>query len=317
MSELGLITNPTAASGRGAKWGAEAAAELARLGHRLRDLSRGSWAASYEAAMEHRDELDALVVVGGDGMVHLGAQVCAEHSLPLGVMAAGSGNDVASTLRLPIHDMRAAARRLDDGLTGESVQVDVGRLTGPSIEYPASPRYFLAVLSAGIDAAVAAYGSRLTFPRGPLKYKVATFREIPRYQPYGVSVTLGDGPKEDTRCTLVAVANTPVFGGGLVISPDSSMTDGLLEAVVTEPLTRREILQIFPKLRDGSHKGDPRIRTVQTTSVTITQHMQGATLPVAFADGELVGAEPLVVDVAPLGLTVLGGAPRCAGQSAQ
>ncbi|MGC4174027.1 diacylglycerol/lipid kinase family protein [Demequina sp.] len=309
MAELGLITNPTAASGRGAKWGAEAAAELARLGHRVRDLSRGSWAASYEAAIEHRDALDALIVVGGDGMVHLGAQVCAEHALPLGVMAAGSGNDVASTLKLPIHNMRAAAQRIEAGLRGDVTAVDVGRLTGPSVDHPSSPRYFLAVLSAGIDAAVAAYGSRLTFPRGPLKYKVATFREIPRYRPYGLTVTIGDSTPEVTRCTLVAVANTPVFGGGLVISPGSSMTDGLLEAVVTEPLTRREILQIFPKLRNGSHKGDPRIRTVQTTSVTIAQHQGGATLPVAFADGELVGAEPLVVDVAPLALRVLGGSP--------
>lgn len=258
--------------------------------------------------MQHRDELEALVVVGGDGMVHLGTQVCAEHGLPLGVIAAGSGNDVASTLRLPIHNMRAGAMRVDAGLRGEFVRVDVGRVTGPAIEFPAQPRYFLAVLSAGIDAAVAAYGSRLTFPRGPLKYKVATMREIPRYQPYGLTVTIGSEPALDTSCTLVAVANTPVFGGGLVISPDSSMTDGLLEAVVTEPLTRREILQIFPKLRDGSHKGDARIRTVQTTSVTISQHPGGSTLPVAFADGELVGAEPLAVDVAPLALTVLGAA---------
>jgi diacylglycerol kinase (ATP) len=306
VSELGLITNPTAASGRGVKWGAEAARELARHGHRLRDLSRGSWGASLESALEHRDSLDALIVVGGDGMVHLGAQVCAEHSLPLGIMAAGSGNDVATTLALPIHDMRAAATRIEAGLRGDVAQIDVGRLTGPSIEHPATPRYFLAVLSAGIDAAVAAYGSQLTFPRGPLKYKVATMREIPRYRPYGVTVTLG-GDSADSLCTLVAVANTPVFGGGLIIAPDASVTDGLLELVVTEPLSRREILAIFPKLRDGSHKGDPRIRTVQTTSVTIAQHQAGATLPVAFADGELVGAAPLIVDVAPRALTVLGG----------
>ena len=129
MSNIGLIVNPTAASGRGVKWGAQAAEELARLGHRLRDLSRGSWAASYEAAMEHRDELDALVVVGGDGMVHLGAQVCAEHRLPLGIMAAGSGDDVASSLKLPRHDMRAAALRVDAGLRGEVATIDAGRVT--------------------------------------------------------------------------------------------------------------------------------------------------------------------------------------------
>jgi len=306
VSELGIITNPTSASGRGAKWGAEAATELAALGHRLRDLSRGSWAASYEAAMQHRDELDALVVVGGDGMVHLGAQVCAEHRLPLGIVSAGSGNDVANTLNLPEHRIREAARRIHDGLEGEVAVVDAGKVTGPGIEHPSQPRYFLAVLSAGVDAAVAAVASNMRYPRGPLKYKVATARELPRYQPYGVTIEK-DGTTESTTCTLVAVANTPVFGGGLIISPDSSMTDGVLEIVVTEPLTRKEILSLFPKLNDGSHKTDPRLRFEQCTSVKLSQFQGGTTLPVAFADGEMVGAEPLTISVAPKALTVLGG----------
>ncbi len=308
MSELGLITNPTAASGRGAKWGAEAATELASLGHRLRDLSRGSWAASYEAAMEHRESLDALVVVGGDGMTHLGAQVCAEHPLPLGIMAAGSGNDAASALRLPQHNMREAARRVHAGLQGEVAVIDVGRVRGPAVEHPGQPRYFVAVLSAGLDAAVAAYGSRLTFPRGPLKYKAATLREVPRYRPYGLSVSI-DGVPVDSTCTLVAVANTPVFGGGLVISPESRIADGVLEVIVTDPLSRSEILRLFPKLRTGSHLGDPRVRVVPATRVTISQHGSGAVLPVAFADGEQVGAEPLEVEVAAGALRVLGGTP--------
>ena len=137
--------------------------------------------------MEHRDSLDALVVVGGDGMVHLGAQVCAEHRLPLGIMAAGSGDDVATSLNLPRHDMRAAALRVDAGLRGEVATIDVGRVTGPGDRAPCRARYFVAVLSAGIDAAVAAYGSRLKYPRGPLKYKVGDAREMPRYRPYGLT----------------------------------------------------------------------------------------------------------------------------------
>ncbi len=82
MSVVGIITNPTSGSDRGARWGTEARAELARGGHRLVDLSRGSWAASYEAAIKARRDLDALVVVGGDGMAHLGLQICAEKRLP-------------------------------------------------------------------------------------------------------------------------------------------------------------------------------------------------------------------------------------------
>lgn len=309
MSDIGVITNPTSGSGRGARWGAEAMAELASYGHRLRDLSAGSWNASYEAAMKHRRSLDALVVVGGDGMVHLGTQVCAERKLPLGIVAAGSGNDAAITLGTPIHDIPAAVKRIEDGLRGDVVVIDVGKLTGPGIEYPNKPRYFIAVLSAGIDAAVAAYGSNLKFPRGPLKYKVATAREIPRYKPYGVTVTV-DGQKSSHRCTLVAVANTPVFGGGLIISPNSSVIDGKLEFVITEPLKRREIIKVFPKLYDGSIIDDPRIRIVQADEIVIAQNGDGASLPPAFADGELVGSQPLTVKVAPRSLRILGASPQ-------
>ena len=166
-------------------------------GTRSLTSTRGSWAGSYEAAMKARRSLDALVVVGGDGMVHLGIQVCAEKKLPLGIVAAGSGNDAAMTLDLPIHDIPAAVERIEDGLAGRGRSRSTSeRSPGGAVELPAAPRYFLAVLSAGIDAAIASYARRIKFPRGPLKYKVATLREVPRYKPYGVTVT-ADGSDVD------------------------------------------------------------------------------------------------------------------------
>lgn len=306
MSRLGVITNPTSGSGRGARLGAETLAALSGLGHQVVNLSHGSWVASYEAAMKQRRKLDALIVVGGDGMVHLGIQVCAERKLPLGIVAAGSGNDLAKTLSLPEHDIPASVERIEAGLRGEIAQVDVGKVSGKTLETPGNPRYFSAVLSAGIDAAVAAYGSNLKYPRGPLKYKVATARELPRYKPYGVRLTV-DGKKWDKTVTLVAVANSPVFGGGLCISPDSSVTDGVLELVITEPLKRMDIVKLFPKLMEGTHLSDPRIQVIKAKTVVIEQGPNGARLPAAFADGELVGAEPFTVSVVKGGLRVLGG----------
>jgi diacylglycerol kinase (ATP) len=290
-------------------WGQETLALLAAKGHQVNDLSRGSWPASYEAAMKARRHLDALVVVGGDGMVHLGLQVCAEKKLPLGIVAAGSGNDLAITLDLPIHHIREAVERIEAGLQGEVARIDLGKLSGSRVELPAAPRYFAAVLSAGIDAAIASYARRLTRPRGPAKYKLATLRELPRYRPYGVTVTV-DGITWTQSCTLVAVANSPVFGGGLKISPVSSVTDGMLEFVITEPLSRRDILRMFPKLYDGSHIHDPRVRIMQARKVTISQAVDGAPMPPAFADGELVGGEPLTIEVVPKALHVLGARPR-------
>lgn len=303
---IGMITNPTAASGRGTKWGHQALAALAAKGHKIRDLTHGSWASAFEAAMAARDELDALVVVGGDGMVHLGAQICAgRKDLPLGVVSSGSGNDAANTWGLPEYDIEAAVERVHEGLLGDVTAVDLGKLTGPGIEEPGDPRYFAVVLSAGIDAAVAAYAGNMTWPKGNGKYRLATFREIARFKPYGITCE-ADGLTWSSSSTLVAVANTPVFGGGLVISPNSSVTDGWLEVVIAEGMSRARLLRIFPTLKDGTHIRCPEIRIERAKRVTISQSADGAILPAAFADGELVGSEPLNVTVAPRALKVLG-----------
>lgn len=305
MSKLGVICNPTSGSGRGADVGRETLALLASKGHQVVDLSRGSWAGSYETAMKNRRKIDALVVVGGDGMVHLGLQVCSERKLPLGIVAAGSGNDIAIACDLPEYDVPAAVDRIEQGLTDGPTAIDVGKISGANVELPASPRYFGAIMSAGIDAAIAAYAQRLHFPRGPIKYKLATAREVPRYKPYGAAITV-DGRTWDTTCTLIAVANGPVFGGGLRLSPDSSILDGKLELVITEPLGRLEIARLFPKLYDGSIKDHPKVTYIQARKMTIARHGGGAPLPAATADGEIVGGSPLTVEVVPGGLRVLG-----------
>ncbi|WNM25810.1 diacylglycerol/lipid kinase family protein [Demequina capsici] len=311
MSTLGVVTNPTSGSGRGARWGAEALAALAARGHRLRDLSAGSWAASLESAIAHRDDLDALVVVGGDGMVHLGVQACAAHRLPLGIVAAGSGNDSATALDLPVRDVDAAVARIDLALrTDSSAEVDVAAVVGPAVEHPAQPRYALAIVSAGIDAAVSARARTMRRPRGPLKYRLAIAQELPRFTPYGVTVEI-DGESVSQTCTLVAVANGPLIGGGLPLSPHSSLTDGLLELVLADGLTPTQIVPLFAALTKGRHLEDPRVRVMQVREVSVRHDPSvGRPLPPAFADGELVGAGPLTVSVVPRGLRVLGASPR-------
>ncbi len=304
---VGVITNPTSGSGRGARWGHEALAEFGKLGVKVVDLTRGSWGSAHEAGIKALKNIDALVVVGGDGMAHLGAQIVtqARKKKPLGVVAAGSGNDFAVTAGLPTGDIAASVRRIVDGLEGDSTDVDLGMLTGPGIEEPSKPRYFTCVLSAGIDAAIALYGSSIKYPRGPMKYKFATFREIPKFKPYGIRVT-ADGFSWEQQATLVAVANTPIFGGGLYATKDAKINDGYLDVVVAEGMSRLDILKIFPKLKDGSHMKDPRLSQVRAKKIRIEQSDVGAAMPAAFADGELVGADPLNVEVAPGVLRLLG-----------
>jgi diacylglycerol kinase (ATP) len=308
MRTIGVVTNPTSGSGRGAAWSSQALALLASRGLHVRDFSSGSWTASLENATRHRDEVAALVVVGGDGMAHLGVQVCATTDTPLGIVAAGSGNDVAATMGLPVHDIAGAVDAIERGLEGDSTRVDVGRVEGATVAGTQSTRYFAAVLSAGLDAAVSAYGNRLRFPRGPLKYKVATLRELPRFRPYGVRLEV-DGEQWEQTCTLIAVANGPMFGGGLRVSPHSCVTDGALELLLAEPMSAWDVARIFPRLTHGTHLSDPRVRVISASRIRISAATPGAPLPAAFADGELVGPSPLDIRVAPSALTVLGAAP--------
>ena len=116
---VGLLTNPTAGRGRGAAYGAQTAAVLQAAGHEVVDLSGPDEATAAGRARQALDayRIDVLAVVGGDGMVHLGANLCAGRSTPLAVVAAGSGNDNARELGLPVRAPQAAAALVTGGRT--------------------------------------------------------------------------------------------------------------------------------------------------------------------------------------------------------
>src|SRR5690606_10062560 len=96
MSTFGVVVNPTSGLGRGRSVGEQTVAALRERGHEVVDLSRDSADEARAAARRAVAQgLDALVVVGGDGIVNLGVNVVAETDVPLGIVAAGTGNDVA------------------------------------------------------------------------------------------------------------------------------------------------------------------------------------------------------------------------------
>lgn len=119
-ARVGLVVNPTAGKGRGSAAGREAHARLSALGLAVEDLSGPSLVQATDRARAGALRgLDALVVVGGDGMVHLGANVVAGTDVPLGIVAAGTGNDIARTLELPRGDVGASVRAIQHGLAAE------------------------------------------------------------------------------------------------------------------------------------------------------------------------------------------------------
>ncbi|TFH69508.1 diacylglycerol kinase family protein [Cellulomonas sp. HD19AZ1] len=304
MSTLGLVVNPVAGDGRGGVVGERTHRLLARAGHTVRDLSAPSLVQATDRARAAVTEgLDALVVVGGDGMVHLGVGLVAGTALPLGIVAVGTGNDVARALGLPRGDADRAVAVLDGALRTGARRVDAVRVTRGG---DGEVRWYAGVLSCGVDAAVNARANTLRWPHGHARYVRALVPELAAFRPYGYRVRV-DGTLWESPGTVVAVANTAWFGGGLRVAPGATPDDGLLDVVVAGPLTRHDVVGLFPRLYRGSHVHDPRVQVLRGSRVTVEHAPDlGPAPPAAFADGEHLGALPLEVEVVPGALGVLG-----------
>ncbi|QTE27837.1 diacylglycerol/lipid kinase family protein [Pengzhenrongella sicca] len=303
MSHLGVVINPTAGRGRGSDVGAQALAVLRRRGHTVEDLSAPSLTeATARARHAAVAGLDAIVVVGGDGMTHLGVNVVADTDLPLGIVPGGTGNDIARSLGLPHGDVAAAVAAIEHGLAHGPRRIDAVSAGPP--EHSAR-EWFVGVLSCGFDAAVNARANSMTWPGGSARYVRAIAAELGRFAPYGYRLTLDDAVWESAG-TLVAVANSPVFGGGVRIAPDALMDDGLLDVVVAGPFTKPGIVGIFPGMYRGRHLRHPAVQVFRSTTVLIEPILAlGAHPPAAFADGERLGPLPLRATLHPAALSVL------------
>ena len=294
MARLGLIVNPTSGKNTGARVGTEALTLLRAAGIDILDLS----AADARSAMEQgraaiaAGAVDRIVVAGGDGMVHLGANLCAGTGVPLGIIAAGTGNDIARELGLPVRDAAKAVERILDGGTR---QVDVAKHTMASGE----ERWFLGVLAAGFDAVVNERANQWRWPKGPMRYNLAIMRELPLFRaiPYVLEL---DGVRMETEAMLVAVGNGPAYGGGMRVTPGAEFDDGLLDVLVLHKISTAEFLRVFPTVFKGTHVSHPKVQVLRARTVRLE-----ATGIVSYADGERFAPLPMTMEVVPGALTVL------------
>ena len=286
--EIALLTNPTSGKGKGARYRDVALQRLRDAGFVVRNVEgRDSDEALDLARQCVADGVAALVVCGGDGMVHLGANAVATTGVPLGIIPAGTGNDAARYFDLPRKDPVAAADRI---IGGGTRTIDLAR---------SGTKYFVAVLSAGFDAIVNERANRMTWPKGQMRYNLATLAELRTFKPLPYTLEL-DGRQVRLDAMMVAVGNGPSFGGGLRITEGALLDDGMLDVVIIKPMSKPDLVRTYPKLFKGTHVTHPQYEHHLARSVTVA-----APGIVSYADGERFGPLPLTIECAPGALTVL------------
>ena len=283
-----LVVNPSSGKGRALEQLPAVAGCLSDGGLELSiQLSRDFDEARAMVERAVADGVDVLAVMGGDGMMHLGVNTVAaahragQNRTTLGVIPAGTGNDLCRGIGLDPTDELAAARVV---AAGHTRQVDVTRI---------GDTFVGTVLATGFDALVNRRANEMVWPRGSSRYTLATLAELRVFSPLTYRLTL-DGEVRRQRAMLVAVGNTGYYGGGMHICPQADPFDGWLDVTIIHPVGRFTLLRLLPEMFSGRFARDACVEQLRVREVRV----EGPGL-VGFGDGELIGAAPFTACLTP------------------
>ncbi len=280
------------------------AAAILGLGSSPKDLHafQKNCATEWTLGVPGPGDADVILIFGGDGTIHRHLAALVALKLPVLVVPCGSGNDFARALSLrSFKDSLKAWKKFVSGAANVKT-IDLGviaRLDGGST-------YFCCAGGAGIDAEIARRANRLPrWLRGHGGYLLSALPALAKFQP--VMTTISVAQKDQWQAKVAApafasvFANTPVYGGGMKVTPRALLNDGLLDVCTVSDLNKFRLFCLFPTVYFGRHLQVPEVSYFQAQRLRIETE---APLEV-YADGEFVCRTPIEVSVAPRALTVL------------
>ncbi|MCU1602644.1 MAG: diacylglycerol kinase catalytic region [Frankiales bacterium] len=282
---LQLVVNPAAGGGRSTKLLPTVRSALTGADLKVTPTS----------SLEHADELVAeavaddrtVVAMGGDGIVGRVAGAVAGTGGVMGVIPGGRGNDFCRAAGIPL-DIPAACELLR---TGTPQPIDLGYAGGHA---------FIGIASIGFDSEVQERVLTSRLPIGNLIYTYGSLLTIASWKHAEFTCTV-DGAPLNLRGWAVAVSNSGRYGGGMLLAPDASLRDGLLDVVTTSETSRIRFLRALPKVFTGRHIEEAAF-SVRTASVV---HLNADRPFRVFADGDPIASLPCEITVKPAAVQVI------------
>ena len=236
-------------------------------------------------AKAHAHKYDAVFTLGGDGTVMEVLGALAHQGPPIGILAGGTANVVARTLRIPLNPARAVPLLL----RGDEASMDLGRL--------GDGRRFAIGVGVGLDATMISEAPpRLKKRFGFMAYVIGGYKAVLRNQKFSLRLTI-DGTVYERRASAILVANFGAVLNDLVAFGDGIVhDDGVLDACVFSPDTLWDALRILWRMIRKDFRPDPCLFYKSGREFRVE------TIPpmIAQADGELLPDTPLSVSVDPL-----------------
>lgn len=255
-----VIVNPRAGKGRGARLvrpvvdalsaqGAEVEHALTTKPGEEGDLARRALALGF----------GTLVAVGGDGTwSHVGNAILQSgQPAALGLVAGGTGCDLAKSLGIPAQDPLAAVRVV---LQGHTRRIDVGRI---------GARHFLNIAGFGYDVAVLEDSWKVSWLQGAPVYIYCALRQIGRFPGFHAEVVADGQTSGRQQLLMLILANARHFGGAFRIAPEAQLDDGRLDAVAFANVPSLQRLPLMQRLMQGTHVGSAGVTLTRAARFTL------------------------------------------------
>jgi YegS/Rv2252/BmrU family lipid kinase len=290
--KLALIVNASAGGGKAGRSLAEVEATLAGLGLEYRSAHTRGLDHARALARDAAGAGEVAVAFGGDGLIGAVAGALSGGEGVLGVLPGGRGNDFARALGIPL-EPAAACQVLAGGVVRS---LDLGE---------ADSRAFIGIASCGFDSVANRIANETRLVRGDLVYAYGALRALVGWEPATFTIELDGGEVRTVTGYTVAAANSRAYGGGMMMAPDASLEDGLLDIVIVGQAPRLRFLRLLPTVFRGEHVREPNVEVVRSSCVRIS-----ASRPFTmYADGDPIAELPVTVRVRPEAVRTILPAP--------
>jgi YegS/Rv2252/BmrU family lipid kinase len=285
---LSLIVNPAAGGGRAGRALVEVQAELNRLGLEHHVESTRSLDHARELGVAAMGAGEVAVALGGDGLIGAVADALKHSDGVLGVLPGGRGNDFARALGIPL-EPAAACQVL---ATGVVRALDLGQVGSQT---------FIGIASCGFDSVANRIANETRLVRGNLVYAYGAVRALIGWRPATFTIRLDGGEPRTVTGYTIAAANSKSYGGGMLLAPDATLDDGLLDVVIVAHTPKLRFLALLPTVFKGEHVAHAGVEVLRGATVEIA-----ASRPFTmYADGDPIAELPVTVRALPGAIRVI------------
>ena len=233
-----------------------------------------------------------IIAMGGDDTVEAIIRGIAGSKARLGIIAAGTANDLAKSLGIPEDPLEACALIAD----GHFRKLDLGQVR---VGQKKKLRFF-ELVTVGIGAAV--YEDALHASKGRLSSLKGAVQTVLAHETKPkVTVIMDDDSSVTVETMLAIVSNVPLIGPNMLVAPDASPEDGLFDISLYPDFSKSEALAYFAKVMNERSTEDGKIQRYRARKLKIKASPKLEVL----ADGILLGKGTVRIKVLPGALRVI------------